>query len=124
MAPLTHLARLASSRPRRVLAVTAACFLVAVAFGAPAPGLLRGGHDFEDPGSEAALARERLEAATGTGAGPGLIALVELRAPIDSQPSRARVAQSPRPSRAIPRLRASRPTTTPRIALNCRAIGA
>jgi RND superfamily putative drug exporter len=90
---MTRLAQLVNSRPRRVLAVTAACFLVAVAFGAPAPGLLRGGHDFEDPDSEAAVVRERLERATGTGTGVGLIALVEPGAPIDSPASRAKVEE-------------------------------
>jgi uncharacterized membrane protein YdfJ with MMPL/SSD domain len=90
---MIRLARLASSRPRRVLGATAACFLVAVAFGAPAPGLLRGGHDFEDPDSEAAVVRERLERATGMGTGVGLIALVEPGAPIDSPAARARVEE-------------------------------
>jgi hypothetical protein len=74
---LTRLAALVSSRPRRVLGATAAFFVLAVVFGAAAPGLLRGGHDFEDPGSEAATVRERLEHVTGMGTSPGLIALVE-----------------------------------------------
>ena len=93
MASLTRIARLASSRPRRVLAATAACLLVAAVFGAPAPGLLRGGNDFEDPGSEAATVRERLERVTGMATGSGLIALVELGAPIDSPVSRAKVEE-------------------------------
>jgi uncharacterized membrane protein YdfJ with MMPL/SSD domain len=88
------LAAVAASRPRLVLAVTAALFVVAVAFGAKAPDLLRGGHDFEDPESEAALVREQLEDATGTGTAPDLIALVELPAPIDSEVSRARVEEA------------------------------
>jgi hypothetical protein len=58
---LTRVADLAAARPRRVLAATAVLFLLAIGFGAPAPGLLRGGHDFEDPDSEAALVRERLD---------------------------------------------------------------
>jgi uncharacterized membrane protein YdfJ with MMPL/SSD domain len=91
MISLGRVARLASSRPRRVLVATAACFLVAVVFGAPAPGLLRGGHDFEDPDSEAAVVRERLDRATGMGTGVGLIALVEPGAPIDSPAARAKV---------------------------------
>jgi RND superfamily putative drug exporter len=88
---LTRLAGLVSARPRRVLGATAAFFVLAVVFGAAAPGLLRGGHDFEDPGSEAATVRERLERVTGMGNGPGLIALVEPGAPIDSPVARAKV---------------------------------
>jgi uncharacterized membrane protein YdfJ with MMPL/SSD domain len=91
MPSLTGIARLAGSRPRRVLAVTAACFLVAVVFGAPAPGLLRGGDDFQDPDSEAAVVREQLERVTGTGMETGLIALVAPGAPIDSAGARAKV---------------------------------
>ena len=90
MAWLSTIARLASSRPRRVLAGTAVCFLVAAVFGAPAPGLLQGGRDFEDPDAEAAVARERLERATGTGTAPGLIVLTE---PGDSPGSREKVEE-------------------------------
>jgi uncharacterized membrane protein YdfJ with MMPL/SSD domain len=75
------IARPASWRPRRVLAVIAVLFATAVVFGAPAPGLLRGGHDFEDPASQAAVVRERLEQVSGRGVTPGLIALVERDAP-------------------------------------------
>ena len=95
------IARLAGLRPRRVLAATAAFLVAAVAFGAPAPGLLRGGHDFEDPASEAAVVREQLERATGTGAAPGLVALVEPGAS-GARPAGAKVAQAARLAAADP----------------------
>jgi uncharacterized membrane protein YdfJ with MMPL/SSD domain len=85
------IAGIVSTHPRRVLAMTAAFFIVAVAFGAKAPDLLRGGHDFEDPGSEAATVRGQLEDATGAGTAAGLIAVVELGGPIDSKATRAKV---------------------------------
>src|SRR3954471_10814779 len=90
---LIRLAGLTSSRPGRVLVVVAAFFAVAVAFGARAPGLLRGGHDFEDPGSEAAVVREHLERAAGMGAEPGLVAVVTPEPSLDAAAARAEVGR-------------------------------
>jgi uncharacterized membrane protein YdfJ with MMPL/SSD domain len=91
---LTRLADLATARPRRMLAATAVVLMVAVIFGAPAPGLMGGGgRDFEDPDSETVRVRERLEQATGAQIGFGLVALVEPRAPIDAPEGQARIEQ-------------------------------
>jgi uncharacterized membrane protein YdfJ with MMPL/SSD domain len=91
---LNRLADLAAARPRRVLALTAAFFVLAVVFGARTPALLGGGgRDFEDPGSETVQVRERLERAAGAESSVGLIALVEPGMPIDSPEGRARVEQ-------------------------------
>jgi uncharacterized membrane protein YdfJ with MMPL/SSD domain len=91
---LISLADLVAARPRRVLAVTAICFLIAVAFGARTPGLLGGGgRDFEDPDSETVQVRERLEEAADAETGFGLIALVEPGGPVDSPEGRAHVEQ-------------------------------
>jgi uncharacterized membrane protein YdfJ with MMPL/SSD domain len=89
---LTRLADLAATRPRRVLVATAAFFVAAAVFGGPAPGLLGGGgSDFEDPDSETVQVRERLEGAAGAENAPGLIALVETGAPVDSPEGEARI---------------------------------
>ncbi|HEY8582320.1 MAG TPA: MMPL family transporter, partial [Capillimicrobium sp.] len=89
---MTRIAAAVTARPRRVLVATALCFLVAAVYGAPAPGLLDGGRAFEDGRSEAAVARERLESATGRATGPGLIALIDAGTPVEAPEARRRVA--------------------------------
>ena len=89
---LRALADNATSRARATLALTAVCFLAAVAFGAPVFGLLdTAGNPFVDPDSETERVRERLERAAGEQAGVGLIALIDAEAPIESPAGRQRV---------------------------------
>jgi uncharacterized membrane protein YdfJ with MMPL/SSD domain len=89
---LARLAEIATTHPRRVLVATVACFAVAVVLGGPAPGLLSGGgQDFEDPDSETAQVRERLERAAGAATGYGLVALVDADAPVRSVSAQAKV---------------------------------
>ena len=87
---LDRLARIASGRPRRVAALGAALFIVFGVLGGPAPGSFNAPRAFDDPGSQASRARERIERATGVGASADVIALV--RAP-RSSPEPARVAR-------------------------------
>lgn len=71
------LARLANSRPKRVLGVTVLFFVLAGAIGGPVAGLLNTDNDsFSDTGSESALAIQKVETATGQKAAPDLIALI------------------------------------------------
>jgi hypothetical protein len=52
-------------------------FFVAAAVGGPVAGqLTRTSRDFQDPDSESAAARDRIEAATGSEPGYGVVALV------------------------------------------------
>ena len=102
---LERLANLACSRPRRVAVLGALLFAVVGVIGGPAPGSFNAPKSFDDPGSQASRARERIERATGDGASAGVIALV--RAPRSSaevtrvartlatQPGLARVALPP-----------------------------
>jgi RND superfamily putative drug exporter len=69
------------------------CFVIAAVFGGPAPGVLKGGRDFEDPGSESASARDRLEGASGRGTAAGMIVLVKLGAPVTSSRAQATLAR-------------------------------
>jgi uncharacterized membrane protein YdfJ with MMPL/SSD domain len=73
---LTRLAALAASHPRRLALAALAAFLVAAVLGAPAPGRLDAQRGFDDPGSQSALAREQIEAATGRDADAEVVALV------------------------------------------------
>ncbi|MBJ7522394.1 MAG: MMPL family transporter, partial [Solirubrobacteraceae bacterium] len=71
------LIRLATGRARFVLTFTALFFVVAAVLGGPVAGLLSSGDDFRDPSSESAQAQDRLAAASGSYAAPGVIILVE-----------------------------------------------
>lgn len=71
------LIRLATGRARFVLTFTAVFFVVAVVFGGPVVGLLSSGDDFRVPSSESAQAQDRLAAASGSYAAPGVIILVD-----------------------------------------------
>jgi uncharacterized membrane protein YdfJ with MMPL/SSD domain len=79
---LERLAILSCSRPRRVALVGALLFVFVGVIGGPAPGSFGASNAFDDPGSQATRARERIERATGEAAGAGVIALV--RAPRSS----------------------------------------
>jgi uncharacterized membrane protein YdfJ with MMPL/SSD domain len=88
---LERLANLACSRPRRVAVLGALLFAIVGVIGGPAPGSFSASNSFDDPGSQATSARERIERATGDAAGAGVIALV--RAPRSSAEV-ARVART------------------------------
>ena len=88
---LGRLANVACSRPRRVAALGAVLFVVVGVLGGPAPGAFDAPNAFDDPGSQATYARERIETATGMASSAGVIALV--RSP-RSSPEVARVART------------------------------
>jgi uncharacterized membrane protein YdfJ with MMPL/SSD domain len=74
---VSRLAAFVHRRARRILAGTVVFFFVAAAVGGPVAGqLTRTSRDFQDPGSESAAARDRIEAATGSEPGYGVVALV------------------------------------------------
>ena len=73
---LTRLADLALHRPRRILLVTLALFLVAGVFGAPVAGLLSTDGGFTDPDSESNRAAERIERLAEDDPSPRAIVLV------------------------------------------------
>lgn len=91
------LIRLATGRARLVLGVTAAFFVLAAVLGGPVAGLLSSGDDFRNPGAESARAQERLAAASGSYAAPGVILLVET-------PDGARTPQARQQVRRLTRL--------------------
>lgn len=78
---LARLADVVTSRPSRVLIVTALGAAVAGVFGGPVAGLLSTGDDFSDPGAQAVAAEQGLQAATGEQSSPGIVLL--LRTPTD-----------------------------------------
>jgi uncharacterized membrane protein YdfJ with MMPL/SSD domain len=84
---LSRLANLSCSRPRRVAVLGALLFAVVGVLGGPAPGSFSASNAFDDPGSQATRARERIERATGLAASAGVIALVR------ASPSSAEVAR-------------------------------
>jgi RND superfamily putative drug exporter len=73
---LSALARLASRRPKRLLAFAIAVFVVAGVFGGPAAGLLNARNPFNNPASPSARAEAMVESATGAEIEPGVLALV------------------------------------------------
>ncbi|HEV8152775.1 MAG TPA: MMPL family transporter, partial [Solirubrobacteraceae bacterium] len=74
---MSRLAAFVHRRARRILAGAVVFFFVAAAVGGPVAGqLTRTSRDFQDPGSESAAARDRIEAATGSEPGYGVVALV------------------------------------------------
>jgi uncharacterized membrane protein YdfJ with MMPL/SSD domain len=112
---LGHLANLSCSRPRRVAVLGGLLFAVVGVIGGPAPGSFNAPNAFDDPGSQATRARDRIERATGEAASAGVVALV--RAPrssaevarvartIEADPGIARVSLPPPtgPSAAVSR---------------------
>ncbi|MDP9324977.1 MAG: hypothetical protein M3O87_00380, partial [Candidatus Dormibacteraeota bacterium] len=89
--PLVALANSVVRHPWRVLAGTLLFIVIAVFFGAPVAGLLKGG-GFADPKSESLVAADRLRAATGINAEYGIIALVKLDTDYTSPATAAEVA--------------------------------
>ena len=90
---MDRLARLIVRRRRLVLAATVVFVLFAGAYGGPVVGLLDSDDDFEDHGSEAVLARDAVQRATGRSASPDLVALVRLGAPVDSPRAEEKIAR-------------------------------
>jgi uncharacterized membrane protein YdfJ with MMPL/SSD domain len=78
-------------RRRRTLQLALVAVLLAGAFGLPVFGLLDSEDDFDDPRSEAVLAREDIAGATGAGASPAVAVLVRLPAPAGSASAQARI---------------------------------
>ena len=98
---LDRMARIAHTRPKRVLLGTLVFFLFAAAVGGPVAGLLTS-DPRPDPSSESSLATELLKDASGTGTGPGLIALVLSDQRAASPEVRAKVQGLARTLRADP----------------------
>lgn len=74
----TALARLATTRPRRVLGVTVLFLVLAGVVGGPVAGLLNTDNDsFSDTGADSARAITQVERASGQKAAPDLIVLVD-----------------------------------------------
>jgi RND superfamily putative drug exporter len=72
------LARLANSRPWRVLGLTLVGFVIAGVLGGPVAGLLNSDSDsFSDNSSDSALAVKAVEEATGQSASPDLLVLLD-----------------------------------------------
>jgi uncharacterized membrane protein YdfJ with MMPL/SSD domain len=75
-----RLTRLATSRPRRVLAGAAALFVIAAVIGGPVTGMLGStGKDFEDPASQYERTNAAIEAATGQNAYYNVAVLLRVR---------------------------------------------
>jgi uncharacterized membrane protein YdfJ with MMPL/SSD domain len=87
------LARTIHRRRRLVLAMTLATVLAAGAYGGPVVGLLDTDDDFEDPSSEAVVARATVERVTGRSASPDMVVLVRLGAPVESRPAQQKIAR-------------------------------
>ena len=73
---LSMLASSAIRRPRQMLLLALAVFLISAAFGATAIGQLNARNPFSDPSSASARAELAIENATGREASPGVLALV------------------------------------------------
>jgi len=73
------LANMAIRHPVRMALMALAMFIVAVAFGATAPGLLNAQNPFSDPSSASFRAEAQIQRATGKEVSPGVVALVPAR---------------------------------------------
>jgi uncharacterized membrane protein YdfJ with MMPL/SSD domain len=89
---LTALSDRVGSRPRRSLVALLAFVVVAAVLGGPVAGALQEDGGFLPPDSGSVRAIERIQAASGTQAGPGLVLLVDTPGGADSPAARARVA--------------------------------
>ena len=89
---LAALARLASSRPKRVIAVALLGAVLAGAFGGGVASRLHP-YGADDPATDSVKAKERLAASTGLEPAVGLVALVETPAGPGAAASKARVAR-------------------------------
>lgn len=89
-------------RPRRALTVTALFLAVAVVLGGPVFGALEDGDGFVAGDAQSARAVDAVEAATGTQASPGVIAIVRPGAPVASSAGRAEIRDVARRLAATP----------------------
>jgi RND superfamily putative drug exporter len=85
------LARLADRRRRLVLALAVVFVVFAGAVGGPVVSLLDSDDDFEDHASQAVLARQTIERATGRSASPDMVVLARLGAPVDSPAAQRKI---------------------------------
>lgn len=92
----TRLARLAAAAPRRLAGAGLLTLIAFAIIGGPALGRLNAPRAFDDPGSRSTLAREQIERATGHGAYPEIVALV------NAPPSSPQVARAAGVIRADP----------------------
>jgi hypothetical protein len=103
---VSRLAAFFHRRARRVLAGAVVFFFVAAAVGSPVAGqLTRTSRDFQDLGSESAAARDRIEAATGSEPGYGVVALVRpgwAPAPLRRLHDRIGIGEGPAPPQGAP----------------------
>lgn len=101
----TALSNLATTRPKRVLAVTVLFFVIAGALGGPVAGLLNtDGDSFSDTGAASAQAIRQVERASGLKAAPDIVVLVgtadtaaldEARTILDADPAVATIVGGP-----------------------------
>jgi uncharacterized membrane protein YdfJ with MMPL/SSD domain len=89
---LSRLADITASRPKRVLAVTLATFLVAVVFGGPVASLLSTDDDFADPDAQSQVAEDRLARLAGSEQSPSIVVLVRTPEGVRTADGRERVA--------------------------------
>ncbi|MEO6512101.1 MAG: MMPL family transporter, partial [Nocardioides sp.] len=91
-----------SSRPRRALLAVFFFVLVAGAFGGPVAGALNAENSFAPPDADSVRAVERVEAATGREASPGIALLVPSRDPARVDEVTATLAAVPGVVDAVP----------------------
>jgi RND superfamily putative drug exporter len=84
---IARLTKLATGRPRRVLAAGGVLFALAAVFGAPVTGELgSSAKDFQDPASQEERTNARIEAATGQSASFDVTVLLRFARPLDREP--------------------------------------
>ena len=106
------LARIATSRPKRVVGIAVVAALSPRAFGGNVAQEL-GPYGADDPRDDAVKSDEQLEAALGYDPAPALIAVVD-----DAEPHEGR-ARGPRPARPTPTSRCRPASTTRATARRC-----
>ena len=89
---MPRLAALVTSRPKRTLLATLVFVLLAGVFGGPVAGQLAEDGGFVDERSDSVRAEERIEAASGTAPGAGIVLLADTPSGADSPAGRQRVA--------------------------------
>ena len=90
----TALADRTTARPKRTLLAVVLFVVIAGVFGGPVAGALEDSGGFTANDSGSARAVDRIEAATGTQAAPGVVALI--RTPSGAESARGRAGGSPR----------------------------
>ena len=99
---LSALADRTTARPKRTLLAVVVFVVLAGVLGGPVAGALEDSGGFTATDSGSARAVERIEAATGTQASPGVVALLSTPSGADSPEARARVAAVQRTLAAEP----------------------